>query len=300
MNTHIIKVGVVGLDGHGPVFTGVVNGPSSQMKDMRVVAAMPVASVMISKEQLDENIAKTEKFGVKIIEDPEEMAAKVDGILISHDDGSKHYNLVKLFVDKGKPLFVDKPLEASMRKARQLVELCRTHKCPVFSASSLRFSLEMQKILADQTGGRILSSMTYSPYAVKPTMPGWFYYGIHAVEPLYQLMGVGCQEVRCFSSEQGPVAVGIWEGKRLGIARAISTGYHGYGFTVWRKKVTETEIVNADFIYSELLKNIKKFFETGIAPVTPEESVEVIAFIEAANESMANGGKPIQISSVLS
>ena len=292
MNSREIKVGIVGLDGHGPVFVNEVNGPNPKIKGLRVVASIPVPSVMISGEKLKKNMEDVKALGVEIVNDPEDLVAKVDGILILHDDGTKHCELVKLFAGKGKPIFVDKPLEASISKSRELVEVCKRTKCPVFTASSLRFSLEMQKTLDNDNDGRIISAMTYSPYIEKPTMPGWIYYGIHAVEPLFSLMGPGCKEVRCIHSEYGPAAIGMWEDGRMGIAKGICKGHHGYGFTVWREKATEATTVNTKYIYPELLKNIKMFIETGIAPVSIDESLEVIAFMESANESMRSEEKP--------
>jgi len=51
MRTTELKLGIVGLDGHGPVFADIANRNSpGQDYGMRVVAAMPVDSVMISKE----------------------------------------------------------------------------------------------------------------------------------------------------------------------------------------------------------------------------------------------------------
>jgi len=290
------KVGIVGLDGHGPVFAQQVN-EARAVQGMKVVAAMPYPSVMVSKKQLAANVEIVRKLGVAIANTPEELAAGVDGILILHDDGSKHLELARMFADKGKPIFIDKPLEASAARARAILDLCRKHKTKIFSASCLRFTLEMQKVLADRNGGKILSAMTYSPFLLRPTMPGWIYYAIHAVEPLYALLGPGCREVRCVNHKQGPVAIGTWKDGRMGIARGIcsSAGTHGYGFTVWREKKNESARIDIGKIYHELLKRIKSFFETGKAPVPPEESLEVIAFMEAANKSMANNGRPAMV-----
>jgi len=295
MNKGVLKLGIAGLDGHGPVFTQQVNGTPPAVRGLRVVAAMPVPSVMISKKQLAANVETVRKLGVAIVTSPEELAAKADGILVLHDDGAKHLELARMFADKGRPLFIDKPFEASAAKARAILNLCRKHKAKVFSASSLRFSLEIRKVITDKKGGRILSAMTYAPYMLRPTMPGWIYYAIHAVEPLYALLGPGCREVRCVNYEHGPVAVGTWQDGRLGIARAVKKGAHAYGFTVWKEKVTETATVDIGKIYPELLKQIKAFFQTGKTPAPPEESVEVIAFMEAANKSMAQGGRTIKL-----
>ena len=296
MNGPLLKLGVVGLDGHGPVFTNVVNGSQPMLPGARVVAAMAIPTVMIPEDALARNVEKTRALGVEIVEDPARLAKMVDGILILHDDGSKHLELTSLFAGRGKPIFVDKPLEANVEAARGLVELCQKAGCPVFSASSLRFSVELQACLANPEAGGVRSAMTYSPYKPKPSMPGWIYYGVHAVEPLFTLMGRGCKEVRCVNSDQGPVAVGVWQDGRLGIAKGTIGGMPGFGVTAWRDKATTSATVDTSKIYPALLQEIKRFIETGQAPIEPEESIEGIAFMVAANESMAQNGKPVEVS----
>lgn len=294
MNAGEMKLGVVGLDGHGVWFSEEVNGPAPKLPGARVVAAMPVPSVMIDGEGLCKNVEKVKALGVEIVESPEALAKDVDGILILHDDGSKHLELARLFVKTGKPLFVDKPIEASSKKAEALVRACEKAGCPLFSASSLRFSVELKAALA-KPHGSIISAMTYSPFTPRPTMPGWIYYGIHAVEPLFALMGPGCEEVRCVQSPGGPCAIGVWPGGRIGIAKGTVGGEHGYGFTLWRDGGNSVGTVELDKLYPELLKEIKGFIETGKPAVAPEESVEVIRFMEAANKSMERNGGPVSL-----
>ena len=290
-----LRLGVAGLDGHGPVFIEQLNGAKPALKGARVVAAMPVSSIMVSPEQLARNVETVRNLGVKITESAGKLAEQVDGILILHDDGSKHLELAELFADKGKPVFIDKPIESSAVRAKKIMDICARNNCPAFSASSLRFTKELQSVQSNTSGGKILSAMTYSPYMERPSMSGWIYYGIHAVEQLFQLMGLGCREVLCINSNYGPVASGIWSDGRVGIARAGTGGYHGYGFTVWKEKETIVKAVNIDLIYAELLKKIRHFFKTGISPVTLKDSLEVIAFMEAANKSMAEGGSTVEM-----
>ncbi|MDD5482369.1 MAG: Gfo/Idh/MocA family oxidoreductase [Kiritimatiellae bacterium] len=294
MKKNTIRVGIAGLDGHGPVFTRQVN-EARAVKGMKVVVAMPFPSVMVSKKQLAANVETVRRLGVAVVDDPDDLAQGVDGILILHDDGSKHLELARMFADKGKPLFIDKPLEAGVVRARALVDMCRRRGVKIFSASSLRFTPEMQKTLSGRENGRILSAMTYAPFILRPTMPGWIYYAIHAVEPLYALMGPGCREVRCLDHGHGPVAIGTWKDGRLGMARGVKKGAHEYGFTVWKEKRAESAVIDVARIYNELLKQIRRFFETSRPIVPPEESLEVIAFMEAANKSMAAGGRPVRV-----
>ena len=42
-----------------------------------------------------------------------------------------------------------------------------------------------------------------------------------------------------------------------------------------------------------------RFFKTGKAPVSAEETIEIFTFMEAADESKRQGGAPVSMASVL-
>jgi hypothetical protein len=44
---------------------------------------------------------------------------------------------------------------------------------------------------------------------------------------------------------------------------------------------------------------IMRFFQTGMAPVKPEETIEIFAFMEAADESKRQNGAPVRIADML-
>ena len=296
MNGKTIRFGIVGLEGHGPVFAEHVNGEGADVEGARVTAAVIVPSTLFPPDVLAAGEQKARDLGIEIVDEPEALADKVDAILVLHDNGSRHLEDVRRLAPLGKPLFIDKPLEVSAAKAADLVRLCAGNGCPVFSASSLRFSVEIQEALDNEGDGPIASAVTWSPFSRRPEIPGWFYYGVHAVEPLYTLMGPGCREVRCVRNDEGAVAVGVWQDGRLGVARAVNTQDHGYGFTVWRERSTRAAVIDTSRIYPELLKRIRSFAATGVAPVDPAESVEAMAFMQAANESMDRDAAPVPVS----
>ena len=47
--------------------------------------------------------------------------------------------------------------------------------------------------------------------------------------------------------------------------------------------------------YGPLLKEIVKFFQTGVPPVAPEETLEIMAFIDAAQRSEEAGSRPMRL-----
>ena len=51
--------------------------------------------------------------------------------------------------------------------------------------------------------------------------------------------------------------------------------------------------------YVPLVAEIIKFFQSGVVPVKPEETIEIFAFMEAADESKQQGGAPVKIKDVI-
>jgi hypothetical protein len=51
--------------------------------------------------------------------------------------------------------------------------------------------------------------------------------------------------------------------------------------------------------YYGLVSAVIEFFRTGVAPVSIDETVEIMAFMEAADVSKSRNGAPVPISEVL-
>jgi predicted dehydrogenase len=240
---------------------------------------------------MDEYVETLAGYGVEIVDRAEDMIGKVDGVMIETGDGSAHLERARPFLEAGIATWVDKPFASSLEDANEMVELAEKSGAPIFSCSSLRYGLEVQEVLADTEGvGDILGAVTYSPASLHENNPGLFHYGIHAVEPLYALMGPGCESVWCAFSEGAEVVTGFWRDGRLGTLRGTRAGKHAYGFTVWGEKAVRDSTINAAYIYRELLKRIVEMVQTGTAPVPIEETLEIVKFIEAAIHSKQNDG----------
>ncbi len=111
-------------------------------------------------------------------------------------------------------------------------------------------------------------------------------------------MGVGCESVTRASTPGTDVIVGIWAGGRVGTFRGNRESASGYGTEAFMKKGVQR--VDDFKGYGMLLAEIVKFFKTGVVPIKPEETIEIFAFMEAADESKRQGGVPIKIEDVMS
>jgi hypothetical protein len=80
--------------------------------------------------------------------------------------------------------------------------------------------------------------------------------------------------------------------------RGLIQGKPEYGAVAFGAKAVLATPVPMATSYRGLLVEIVKFFQTGVAPVDPDETLEIIAFMEAAELSKARGGAPVPLSDV--
>jgi predicted dehydrogenase len=196
----------------------------------------------------------------------------------------------------GKRLFIDKPVAASLAEVIAIYEAARQYKVPVFSSSSLRYMATAQAVAGGKVG-KVLGADAYSPAHLEKTHPDLFWYGIHGVETLYTVMGRGCKSVVRVHTESADVVVGTWADGRVGTFRGTRSGKNEYGGTAFGEN--GTAVLGPYDGYRPLLVQIIGFFQTGIPPVPPEETLEIYAFMEAADESKRQGGVPVTLESVL-
>ena len=298
----MIRIGMVDFDtSHVGQFTRRLNhvaiGEEQWVDGAKVVMGCPGTSEITDRETIDKYTREmTDDFGIEIVNDPTDMIGKIDAVMVESQDGSVHLERVRPFLEAGIPSYVDKPFACSVADANEIVRLAESKGLPLFSASSLRYGMEIVEFNAnlDETGA-VIGADAYSPASLHPRNPGLFHYGIHGVETLYTLMGAGCQTVRCVSSEGADMVTGLWEGGRIGTIRGTRAGGHLYGFTAFCEKKVVQSSINAGTIYRELLKQAVKMFETGQAPLDIAVTVEIVAFIVAAHESSQRGGEAVRV-----
>jgi predicted dehydrogenase len=235
----------------------------------RIVAAFPGISRVRSEEDVAQFVKTLrEEQDVEIVEQPADLLGKVDAVLVESNEGALHASRAVPFLERGIPVFVDKPFAGSSEDARRMLEAAERGGTFVWSASSLRFAHEVQDVVrrGDELGA-VLAVDAYSPAPLHPRNPGLFHYGVHGVETLFALMGTGCTAVTCISQDSADVVVGRWEDGRLGTVRGQRRGPHAYGFSAWCERDVVMSAIDAGAIYRALLSEIIMAFEHGAAPL---------------------------------
>lgn len=294
-----IRAGIIGLDtSHVLAFTKTLNTTPQipEVMGVRVVAAYPQGSKDIesSTKRVPEYTEKVKALGVEIVPSIDALLDKVDVVFLESNDGRVHLEQVLPCLEAHKPVFIDKPVAGSLVDAIKIYDASKKTGIPVFSSSSLRFGKSTQAVRKGSIG-RVSSAETSSPASLEPSHPDLFWYGIHGVESLFTLMGTGCQGVKRGTTAEGKITVtGTWEGARTG----TYTEAKGYGGKATGDKGTDDTVAKYEG-YDPLLFSVVHFFRTGIAPVSPEETLEIYAFMEAADESKRRNGADVTLKEVM-
>jgi len=294
-----IRIGLIGLDtSHVTAFTKIINDPKAEgpLANARVTAAFRGGSADIpsSSERIDKfTDTLTQQYGVKLYPTIAELCKNVDAIMLESVDGRPKVRQAIPVIDAGLPLYIDKPMAGSLADVLFIFDYAKNKGVPIFSSSSLRYGKATQAARAGALG-KIMHAETFSPASIEVRHPDLFWYGVHGCESLFTVMGPGCETVQRRSTADGKIEViGKWKGGRTGIFRE-GKGYGGHA----KGTKGEGEVGKYDG-YAPLVIEAVRMFQTGNVPVDPQETIEVFAFMEAADESKRQEGKLVKLADII-
>jgi predicted dehydrogenase len=296
-----VRVGIIGLDtSHSPAFTRLINSADGEglIDTYEVVAAFPYGSRTIasSYERIPQYTEAVRGLDVEIVDSIEDLLSRVDVVLLETNDGTLHLEQALQVIAAGKPLFIDKPVAASLEEVLAVFDAADAAGVPLFSSSSLRYMSSAQAVRGGSIG-TVLGATTYSPAHLEPSHPDLYWYGIHGVETLFTVMGTGCEVIVRTHTETADAVTCTWEDGRIGTFYGMRDGETGYGGTAFGTDGTAP--LGPYEGYEGLVHRILEFFESGSSPVDAAETIEIYAFMSAADESTRLDGAPVRIDAVL-
>ena len=104
----------------------------------------------------------------------EEACKDVDAVLLLSLEGRPRLEQMKQIVAAGKPVFMDKPVAASLKDVVEIYKMAAAAQVPVFSASAMRWYPGVLEVAnAEATPAR--SVISYGPAHVLPFHPCLLY-----------------------------------------------------------------------------------------------------------------------------
>ena len=328
-----IKVGVIGLDNYQAVaFASLFHRAKEHdvLSGIKVVCAVPLHSPDIeeSVSSLPRWVERFKAMDIELTDSIDVLLGKVDAVLVMSLDGRKHLEQVTPVLKAGKPVYIGRPLAASLNDAIEIFRRAEKHKTPIFSCSQHRFVPGFIGMRDHPEVGKVLGCSVYGGLSIEPNHSHFFWHGVHSAEMLFTIMGPGCVSVTRASTDDFDLVTGVWKDGRIGTYRAmrkgaikysgivfgekgiLRAGNYGYGMPLsWTPAKGEDSNVpkgehwiapKGEYMgYKGVAIEIAKFFKTRKPPVSSAESIEIFAFLEAAHESKRQGGVPIKLQSVI-
>ena len=289
------RIGIIGLD----TIINVDRPPWTE--GFRVTSAYQWGSrdIFSSTNRYPEYIAKVREMGVAVVSTIDELIESVDVVCLETNDGREHFWQAEKVFAAGKRCFIDKPIAHNLADAVRIYDLARSCGAKYFSSSALRYTDVAKAARAGKYGPiRGASLIAPSPDEEQGTHNFYTWYGIHGFEPLVAVMGTGVKTVSCVRNDDGDSVCGVWKDGRIGQLRLQRNKwiYSGYILPERPKDPKSPLVVFDDYKgYEPLLEEIIRFFRTGEPPVPNDETLEIMAFMEAAEMSAKRGGAVVSI-----
>lgn len=228
------------------------------------------------------------KNGVSRAQSPEEVVNAVDGVfLLAPDNIYAHLELARRVLPYGKPTFIDKFLAPTSAEAEEIVNLARQHSTPIFSASGLRYAVELDSLVSELAGKRIDAGRFTG-------MGAWDGYGIHTLTMALRMMGHGVRRIIDTGSATAHTVTLDYGDDRRAIVdvREAENGYEALGWSVAIRaagKYHVVKITDHEGFYLNLMRHAAGFMKSGTADMPAEEALVTARILEMAEESRRSG-----------
>jgi len=182
---------------------------------------------------------------------------------------------------------VDKPFAPDVSTARRMFALAAKHRTPLFSSSALRFATELFAAKTALSGERI------DFVSIRGGGGSFEEYGIHQLEMLVTLMGIGAQRVMaCGNGDRSRHVLIEYADGRRGTLTWMQQQDFGLAIAGAKREIILNQV--SDF-FPNLIKAMLKFFTTGEAPIPAEETIEIAATLATAVSACKTPDKWVNI-----
>ena len=228
----------------------------------------------------------------KVCDTLEEAAESTCGAFVCDMWGEYHREQALAFLNRGKPVFVDKPLAESVADAEAMISAAQDNGVALSTCSSLRFDPQLRKLKGKIEGelGR--------PFIVTVCCPCYqdlARYSVHGIEILMELTG-GAEVGRVRNIGTGTrrhlILVEFTDGS-CGVIHSWEN--HAYSVTLTGANGQEVIALGAMDSFRPMMEAVLNSFTTNLPVVNYDEVLEVVKVIEAGVKSRAADGAPVDL-----
>ncbi|MCX7805715.1 MAG: Gfo/Idh/MocA family oxidoreductase [Planctomycetota bacterium] len=283
----MLKLGIVGSDNsHAIHFSQRCNLPDHPQR----VEGARVVAICGKDPKRTREVAEQGRIEA-IVGSPAEMVGKIDAGLVVYRHGGLHLENARPLLEAGIPVFVDKPLACSVADAKAILEIAEWKNVPVTSFSTVRLAQSTRKFIAETLPkcGRPFSAVFTGPCDPKSEYGGIFFYGIHAIEMMFEFLGYDIADVSARRIGNHTIATVRYADGTIGIQNMLCGG-RGFSASVHGKGGDFFFPYDDSTAYSDGLRTMIEMFRTRTRPYTDEQLLSSPRLLEAIEKSVAAGG----------
>lgn len=275
------KIGIIGSENsHAEAFIEIFrNDPS--YSDIQVVCVGGIYE--------EENQRLRAKYGVEIINTPEEMIGKVDAAMITCRDGKYHAGYAKPFLEAGLPLFVDKPFTVVAEEAFALVELAKAKNVPIVGGSSVKSSYDilLLKNVVERDKSKVKGGMLIAPLDMHNEYGGFYFYSSHLAEMCLNTFGYDPIAVTAKENNDNVVVMVEYESYTITLLFSANGGMY-FGQVVTADKIYARE-VDISLIYQHECEQFADMLRRGKMKYSYQQLIKPVYLLNAIYKSYTTG-----------
>lgn len=295
------KVGVIGFspgNGHPLSFSAIINGYDREAfeatgwlgiltyldkKDVADfgVGNLTVAAIWTEDYDLSVSIANATKIGF-VCKHVDEMLDKVDAVIIARDDWVCHFTLAMRFLERGIPVFVDKPLSLCAEQLKSFKPYLEQGL--LTSCAGLRYAAELDEfrsVLRDNVPKLISGVVVHD----------WDKYGVHILDGIFSATKFDVVSVVSLGSDPRTVALERKDGSQILIS-CLGDAAKTFNFSYYSDNCRGTYEVTDNFsAFKRLLKNFERTIIDRKPAIEADLTLNIMRTLIAGNISQSEGRK---------
>ncbi len=205
---------------------------------------------------------------------------KVDAVLVTARHGKNHLKYAKSYIEKGIPVWIDKPITASTEDALTLARLIKTYRTPVCGGSSLSYAQEIQKLAqyVKENKSSVLGGHFTAPISMENEYGGFWFYSQHLAQMIIEVFGTDIKSVSAQKQDKGVHAVYRYDG--FCVTAFYGTGYTAAVYQGGYDAVSYTIILGNNYFLPEL-HAFYQMLKTGKGVSSLKDFIAPVYLIEA-------------------
>ncbi|MHB1152825.1 MAG: Gfo/Idh/MocA family protein [Eubacteriales bacterium] len=282
------RVGILGTENsHAMAFARHINLPDQngnlRYPDFRVTA------LYAAEKKPSEDIAAACGDDIKIFDSVEAMTGEVDCVMVTARHGKYHLPFSLPFIEKGCPVFIDKPFTISSDDTHLLIDAAQKAGVPLCGGSGCKYSRELLALKDELDSGRygaVTSAVLNFPADINSEYGGFYFYASHLVEMTTALFGPDVMTVNAMEKNGYLTAVAGYE--KFNVMMNFAKNGRYYAVVYCEKEIIIREIGIAD-IYSFEVDHFVEMVRTGVSPVTIRQLTAPVFIMNAIERSLESG-----------